>query len=182
MEQRFDLHDLVAQEWERGKSRAYGFAVGWSVFGALIGLASIYRLLIYGSNDLAEGLALLGAGIAIAIASWVFLARPTRVPSVLVVSDRAVAYQPARGGELIERPWTPPRFHFVLHDRQILHAKLGPRDRFAEFGFLPTPDGPRMPIPEAAFRAIMEEAKRHALLVTRTDLGGVGLIGIRPAR
>lgn len=181
MEQRFNLNDLIEWEWAKNKARAYAGATAVSIFGALIASAGVYGAPAYGSNDFAEGIALLGSGVAIAIASWAFIARPSQVPSVLVVSDRAIAYLPARGGALIEVPWTAPRFHFVLHDRQVLHAKLGAGDRFAEFGFLPTRDRPRMPIPAAAYQAIMEEAKRHGLRVTRTDLGGVGLIGIRPA-
>jgi hypothetical protein len=93
-----------------------------------------------------------------------------KAPRRLRVSSRLISFEEAPGQRPLTMLWTDPRFRMRIFDRRGLPEREGDgTPRTVDF-IVRTNRGPDAAVSHAAFDAILQEASRHGLTISKQEL------------
>ena len=177
--QSFDLTSLV-QARRAEPAGIYNFATFFVIFG--LGLFAfgaallIMRLKTEPVETLVAYGVLAGGGLVVTASAWSLGARRRALPTSLSVSSVGVTlhFGPSKGDRTLR--WDDSKLNLTLYDRRHLPRLKQDGTPRSVFDLLPR-GGPSVPIPEAAFDAVMSEAKAHNLRVSTERVNGTRSTG-----
>jgi hypothetical protein len=181
--QQFDLSGLERLEQERNSTRNSLRVYAGLFLGTLVVLVGIDVGVLHGlgsTSMLGSGTVLVLVGIAIVIGTWYYgKSVQLRQPNLLTLSNEELILA-REGGSASPRhlSWQDPRIRIVIHDRSVLHAKMGDRDRYSEYRLILPPSGQALPIPKAAFDLIMTTAEGRGLRIRKQEFGFVRIFTV----
>ena len=187
--QSFDLSSLVKVREKRG-SGLTSSATFFVFFGLIIAAIGAVLLITRFTDStpltlVAYGV-LAGMGLAITAATWAMGTQSGALPHSLTVSPEGTVLH--FSGQVPDRNllWTDSKLNFTIYDRRHLPPLIKPGTPRITFDFVPR-GGPRVPIPEQAFDAILVESRSHGLqvLTQRIQAPGEGsydVVTVRPHR
>lgn len=169
----FDLTQLsdAMEKDSRGRRRLVYFlavpAAGIAIVGFLLLLSLVFPVGAAGRGPGAV-LATLGL-IVLGMASFVGSGLGSG-PKRLVITSEYISFEQARRRSDLKLPWSSGRFKLTIFDGSGLlktrrDGHVREADYVAEIGWYP-----QIPLPPAAYAAIMEEARLHGLNVSRRPM------------
>lgn len=179
----FDLTPL--KDWERVRNSTRDALRRWAgiALGAWVIIAGVYT----GFFRSPRSFTLDGAGVALDLtgalvisASWWYgKVIYQRAPDLLQVSSESISFgRKAAPKSIVRLAWEDPHLRIVLYDRSAARIRLGAKDRYWEYQFVPA-GGPPVPIPKDAFGSIITAAARHHLDLRKRAFGSVNILTIQ---
>ena len=164
-----------------------GAVKGWRVFAVVFAVLGIGMAVLAGYLELSHGSGAGGGyaaavavfavvGLIVAAACWGLAVRGGALPNTIVVTSIGLELRADTSRGSVTLRWSDPDLNLRLIDRRGLPGtRLDGKSR-NKFAFA-VESGPRIPIPQQAFEAILGQAESRNLKITRRTLRGQGIPG-----
>ena len=185
----FDLSTLAeaAEKDSRGRRRLLYFLAAPAAGIAIVGFLLVFSLVFpIGAAGRGPGVVLAALGlIVLGMASFVGINLGPG-PKRLVVTSDYISFELARRRRDVKLLWDSPRFKLTIYDGSRLSktrrdGHVRETDYVAEISWYP-----QIPIPQAAYEAILNEAGLHGLSLSRrpmatTEVGKLEAVILQPS-
>lgn len=174
--QRFDLTAVRDQDAQSSTNR-FNRIMGWAFAG--LGLALVAIGIVRGfveptartlEDYVAFGVVIV-TGLGIVAVVLVYPATPARAPDTLEIATIGLSFGRRLSDDWTHLEWADPNLNLLLFDR----SRLPPRKPDPHAVFVLLARGRRVPLTRPAFEAILQEAQRHNMSITRSEAPG-GLV------
>jgi hypothetical protein len=166
---RYDLRDLNVQNVASLRQEV-GWSWGIAALALFLTSVGLYKgLLVTGSGSIGvpAGVALIGISGLFYFAAWLGYPSVKRYPDFLTIGSEEVTYGRTGTPRITRIRWDDPTLYFLLVDRSGVPPPKAPK--VAMPTFIVTPRNSRaLPVPQAAFEALIAEAEKHGLHVKHT--------------
>jgi hypothetical protein len=169
----FDLAELAAQLSVAERSLVLQGWVGIGM-GSLLVLVGVYFGVFSqtspSTGQVAEGVLIAAAGIAVAVAARRMMLRASLYPTRMQFDQAGFKLGRPEENFWISYRWDDQRFQLTLFDRTGVSAKGSEKSAFPTFTILPWKGG-KAAVPREAFELTLNGARAHGLSVSRHEYG-----------